>query len=98
MSTVEKAKKTLSKVQSLLTNVTQKRSYIGTQQNRLADIATSSQMTIENYSAAKSTIMDTDVAQEIANMTKSQILQQISVSVLSQSKNMDGQIVLSLIR
>ena len=85
-------------MQNALNTVTEKQANIGTQLNRLAGIATASQMKIENLIAAKSTIMDTDIAKEIANMTKAQILQQISVSVLSQSKNIDEQIVLGLIR
>lgn len=85
-------------MQNALNTVTEKQANIGTQLNRLAGIATASQMKIENLIAAKSTIMDTDIAKEIANMTKAQILQQISVSILSQSKNIDGQIVLGLIR
>ena len=76
-------------MQNARNTVTEKQANIGTQLNRLEGIATASQMKIENLIAAKSTIMDTDIAKEIANMTKAQILQQISVSVLSQSKNID---------
>ena len=98
LSPVEGARTALGKIQEFLTTGNKKSAYVGTQLNRLSCIATTSQMKIENRSAAKSTIMDTDIAKEVANMTKSQILQQISVSVLSQSKNIDGQIVLSLIK
>ena len=85
-------------MQNALNTVTEKQANIGTKLNRLVGIATASQMKIENLIAAKSTIMDTDIAKEIANMTKAQILQPISVSVLSQSENIDGQIILGLIR
>ena len=97
LSTVESARKTLAKLQSNIEDVTMKQSYIGTQINRLSDIYNSQQIRIENVSAAKSTISDTDYAKEVANMVKSQILQQISVSVLTQSQNISGKIALSLL-
>ena len=97
LSTVESARNALAKLQSNITDVTAKQSYIGTQINRLSDIYNSQQIRIENVSAAKSTISDTDYAKEVANMVKSQILQQISISVLTQSQNISGKIVLSLL-
>jgi flagellin len=39
----------------------------------------------ENTSAARSQILDTDFAKETANLTKNQILQQASMTVLSQA-------------
>ena len=41
--------------------------------------------TIQNISSAKSTFMDTDIAAATAEYTKSQILQQISTSMLLQA-------------
>ena len=58
-------------MQNALNTVTEKQANIGTKLNRLVGIATASQMKIENLIAAKSTIMDTDIAKEIANMTQS---------------------------
>ena len=97
LSTAEKAQATLARIQTLQNTVTAKQAYIGTQLSRLSGIATASQMKIENLSAAKSTIMDTDIASEVSNMTKSQILQQIGTSVLTQSRNLQAQTVLALI-
>ena len=97
VSTTLKANQTLSKIQSALERVTAKQSYIGTQTNRLENIYNSQQIRIENNMAAKSTISDADIAKEVANMTKAQILQQISVSMLTQTQSISGRIALSLL-
>ena len=97
LSTIDNARAAMSKIQTQLETVTAKQSYIGTQINRLSNIYNAQQIRIENTSAARSTIMDTDYAKEVANMVKAQILQQISVSVLTQSQKISGQIALGLI-
>jgi flagellin len=51
---------------------------------------------LENTVAAESVIRDTDFAQEIANFTKQQVLQQAGLSVLS-SSNQLPQMILSLL-
>ena len=50
---IDTSRESLHRIQNLLTAVNEKRAYICTQLNRLSGIATASQMTIENYSAAK---------------------------------------------
>ncbi|MAO29249.1 MAG: flagellin FliC, partial [Alteromonas sp.] len=50
----------------------------------------------ENLSAARSQIMDTDFASETAELTRNQIVQQASISVLSQA-NQRPQAALSLL-
>jgi len=97
LSTIDNARAAMAKIQTQLETVTSKQSYIGTQINRLSNIYNAQQVRIENTSAARSTIMDTDYAKEVANMVKAQILQQISVSVLTQSQKISGQIALGLI-
>ena len=51
---------------------------------------------LKTLSAARSRIQDTDFAQETANITKMQILQQASQSILSQA-NQRPQVALSLL-
>ena len=52
---------------------------------------------IENQSAARSRIQDTDFAKETANLTRTQILQQAATAMLAQA-NALPQNVLSLLR
>ena len=72
------------------------RSKIGAYQNRLESTLTSLDVRYQNMSSSLSTIQDTDVASEAANLTKSQILQNVSVSLLAQA-NANPQVALNLI-
>ena len=51
----------------------------------------------ENLSAARSRILDADIAQETSNLTKQQILQQSGVAILSQA-NQTPQLALQLLQ
>jgi flagellin len=70
---------------------------IGATQNRI-DYATANVKTsIENFAAAESTIRDADMAAEMADFTKNQILQQAGVAMLAQA-NAAPQLVLRLLQ
>ena len=70
---------------------------IGTAQNKLGYAIQLAQSQITSFSAAESRIRDADVAQEAANLTKAQVLQQASLAALGQA-NSAPQAVLSLLR
>ena len=72
------------------------RAAFGTAQSRLESQIRSLQVSRENTAAANSRIMDVDVAAETAALTRSQILQQVSVSLLAQA-NQQQRIVLQLL-
>ena len=80
-----------------ITDISNKKSEIGAIMNRLESATTSLTTTIENNTAAKSTIMDADIASESAEYTKAQILQQTSASLLVQANQLPS-IALSLIQ
>lgn len=71
-----------------LQGINDRKSKIGAYQNRLDSAATSLVTNIENSSAAKSTIMDADIAEESSNYTKSSILQQTSAALLTQANQL----------
>ena len=50
-----------------------------------------------NLSTKNSLIKDADIAQESANLTQSQILQQISTSLFSQANNITGNLAMKLL-
>ena len=79
-----------------LTNVNNRRAAIGAVQNRLESAYDSLTVGVENLSAARSTIMDADIAKESSEYTKQQILQQASASLLVQA-NQAPSIALNLI-
>jgi flagellin len=76
--------------------MTASRGKIGSVQNRLSTSVSSLSLAIENYTAAESQIRDADMAYEIAELTKNQILVQASTAMVSQA-NMIPQGVLSLL-
>ena len=86
----------ISNVDNAINAVSTARSKIGAYQNRLESTLTSLDVRYENMASSLSTIQDTDVAAEAANLTKSQILQNVSVSLLAQANN-NPSVALSLI-
>lgn len=79
-----------------LSDITSRRSNLGAYQNRLESALDNLTVMNENIQTAESRIRDVDVAQETANMTKFQILQQASASVLAQA-NALPQVALKLL-
>ncbi|MBI4815610.1 MAG: flagellin FliC [Deltaproteobacteria bacterium] len=90
------AQSAIDALDNALNNVSNQRGDLGAVQNRLATTMSNLGSMYENLSAALSRIMDADVAEETAAMTKSQILVQAGVSVLSQA-NQGPQVALSLL-
>lgn len=86
--TVAKAVTLIGSADTQLKAVATSKASIGAIQNRLASAQDSLITTIENASAAKSTIMDADIAEESANYTKAQILQQTSATLLVQANQL----------
>ncbi len=70
---------------------------VGKGQNQLSYAVNLAQSQITNISAAQSQIRDANVAQEAANMTKAQVLQQATIAAMAQA-NQEPQAVLSLLK
>lgn len=87
-ATATAAAQYITTVDNAIKNINERKSVIGAMQNRLESAAASLLTTIENASAAKSTIMDTDVSAETAEYTKAQILQQTSATLLLQANQL----------
>ena len=78
-------------------NVSTDRATFGAVQNRLQHTLNNLGNYQENLSAAESSIKDVDMASEMVNFTKLQVLQQAGMSMLAQA-NQSPQSVLSLLR
>ena len=70
---------------------------VGAQANRLDVALNQVRITVENTAAAESVIRDADMAAEITELTKNQILAQAGISVLAQA-NSSSQSVLALLQ
>jgi flagellin len=75
----------LRDVDNALNRVSRTRAIIGSFQNRFTSTIENLQSQFENFSSAESRIRDLDVASETAELTRAQILQQATLSVLSQA-------------
>ena len=94
--TKEDAQNNLSVVDEALKTVADNRSSMGALQNRLQSAVNTMQIYNENLSSARSRITDVDMASETAELTRTNILSQAGVSVLSQA-NSNAQLALKLI-
>ena len=84
-------------IDAAIDDISSKKSSIGATMNRLDAALTSLTTVIENNTAAKSTIMDADIAEESAEYTKQQILQQTSSALLVQANQLPS-LALNLIK
>ncbi len=86
-----------STVQTAITAISTQRASLGAVQNRFEHTVNNVNVAIENLSASESRIRDADMAQEMVQFTRNQILSQAGTSMLSQA-NQASQGVLSLLR
>ena len=86
----------LASIESAIASVTASRGKVGAIQNRLQRSVSSLSISTENLQAAESAIRDADIAHEIAELTRNQILVQTSTAMVGQS-NLIPQSVLQLL-
>ena len=91
------ASSAMSKITAAIKTVSAARSRLGAKQNRLDYTINNLENYSENLTSAESQIRDTDMASEMTNYTKNNILQQAAQSMLAQA-NQSTQGVLSLLQ
>ena len=72
-------------------------SKIGASMNRLESISELNENSIVNLSSSKSLIVDADIASEATENVHSQILQQVSIALFSQTSNQNRNLISSLL-
>jgi flagellin len=97
LDTDSNAETALSSINSALDTLSTTFGEIGAKQNRIEYATQNVKTAIENYSAAESTIRDVDMASEMTQFSKFQILQQAGTAMLAQA-NQSSQVVLQLLR
>ena len=97
VSTTAGANLAMESIDNALATINNIQATLGAAQNRLTGIATSQQAESTDLSSAQSQITDADFAQETANLSKAQVLQQAGISVLAQA-NSNPQQVLKLLQ
>ena len=86
----------MDQIQSAINSVSEQRSYLGALQNRLEHTIANLDNISENTQAAESRLRDTDMADEMVEYSKNNILAQAGQSMLAQA-NQSNQGVLSLL-
>lgn len=104
LSTIDLASATYASITGAITTldtaisaVSNTRASIGALQNRFESLVSNLSVTTENLAASESRIRDTDMAAEMVEFTKNQVLQQAGVAMLAQA-NQIPQSILSLLR
>ena len=97
VSTEDSATKSIDTIKNAIQKVSSQRSSLGAVQNRLEHTINNLDNVVENTTSAESRIRDTDMAEEMVNYSKNNILAQAGQSMLAQA-NQSTQGVLSLLQ
>jgi len=86
----------LDKINEAIGSITASRGKVGAVQNRLTRSIANLSVSVENLTAAESSIRDADIAEEVAELTRNQILVQTATAMVGQA-NLIPQSVLQLL-
>jgi flagellin len=93
----DEANRAIGTLDEALKKINKQRADLGAYQNRLEEATKGINIAAENMQASESRIRDTDMASEMVDFTKNQILSQAATAMLAQA-NQSSQNVMSLIR
>ena len=96
LTTAAGALTALDVINNAISSITQSRGKVGAVQNRLVRTISNLSISIENLQAAESAIRDADIAEEVALLTRNQILVQAATAMVGQA-NLIPQSVLQLL-
>ncbi|WP_213780469.1 flagellin [Caballeronia sp. dw_276] len=93
ISTANGANGAIESIDNALQAVNSIQANLGAAQNRFTSIASTQTQQSTNLSSAQSQITDANFAQETANLSKAQVLQQAGISVLAQANSLPQQVL-----
>jgi len=93
VSTTQGANAAMESIDNALQTVNNIQATLGAAQNRFTSISSAQQSQSTDLSGAQSQITDADFAQETANLSKAQVLQQAGISVLAQANSLPQQVL-----
>lgn len=96
-TTLANAQSALTEIDVAITNANVALGVIGSLQSRIEVATENTKTTIQNFSAAESSIRDLDMAAEMTRFTKNQVLAQAGTAMLAQA-NQSAQSILTLLR
>ncbi len=86
-------KDVIDNIDTALDTINGERATLGASQSRFDSVISNLQISIENQSAARSRIVDTDFAAETANLSRAQILQQAGNAMIAQANQLPQQVM-----
>ena len=92
MTTQDNAKDAIDRIKGAISYISGVRSHLGAYQNRLESTINNLDITTENMTASYSRIMDVDMAEEMTEYTKLQVLTQAGTSMLAQANQRPSQV------
>ncbi|QYD72629.1 flagellin [Paraburkholderia edwinii] len=93
ISTTQGANNALLSIDNALATIANIQASLGAANNRFGGISQSQEAESNDLSSAHSQITDADFAQETANLSKAQVLQQAGISVLAQANSLPQQVL-----
>ncbi len=87
------AQQSLSKIDSMMTDVNRSRAELGSLSNRMTSVIQNLQVSRENVSASNSKIRDADMAKEAAIKAKTSVAQSATLSMLKMTNDRPGEIL-----
>lgn len=96
IASLPSAQTAMDKIDAALASINTFMGNVGATQNQLQYTINNLTTSVENYTSSKSTIQDVNMASEISNLTKNQILQQSAMAMLAQA-NAQPQTILKLL-
>jgi len=97
VSSQPSAQVAITSIDSAITEVAQARGNLGALQNRLSFNLSATESRIEQVQAAEATISDADIAAEVTNLTRAQVLTQGAAALLVQAQSIQATSVLTLL-
>ena len=88
VDTITNAQAAATDIDTAIGNVLSTRATLGAQMSRFDFVSANLATSVENIDAARSTLMDVDVAAEMANYSSKQVVMQASVAMLAQANQM----------
>ena len=88
VDTIANAQAAGTAVDAAIDSLLSARSTLGAQMSRFDFVSANLATSVENIDAARSTLMDVDVAAEMANYSSKQVVMQASVAMLAQANQM----------
>lgn len=93
ISTAQAANQGLGFIDNAVNSVSSQRASVGALQNRMTHVVNTLELAVENMGAAESRIRDTDIAREIIEFTRNEVMTNVSTAMLAHANLQSGTVM-----